>query len=124
MTYLGRQTVKIGTVTQGGTPGFLGMTTETRVDVVVTGCRGRVLSASETAELQTGDIATEIWKWTLPPVAAASGAVSTGELVYDGTASPARTSTSVYQIDGPIQPKYNLDGTLHHVTLMVRKQAG
>lgn len=123
MTYLGRQTVKIATVAQSGAPGFLGMKTETRTDVTVSNCRGRVLSASETAELQQ-NIATEIWKWTLPPVAAAIAAKSTGELVYDGTASPARTASSVWQIDGPIQPKYNMDGSLHHVTLLARRQAG
>jgi len=119
----GGQTVKIGTVTRTGDPGYLGLKTELRTDVTVTGCRGRVLTAAETAEMQT-DVATEIWKWTLPPVAAALAAASTGELVYDGTANPARTATSVYQIDGPIQPKRDLDGTLHHVTLMCKRQAG
>ena len=120
---LGKQTVKLGVVTQTGAPGFLGIKSETRTDVTVSGCRGRVLSATETAELQT-DVATEIWKWTLPAAAAAATAKSTGELVYDGTATPARTAASVFQIDGPIQPKYNMDGTLHHVTLMAKRQAG
>ena len=123
MTYLGRQTVKIATVTQSGTPGFLGMKSETRTDVTVSNCRGRVLPATETPEQQT-DVATEIWKWTLPPAAAAIAAKSTGELVYDGTASPTRTATSVFQIDGAIQPKFNMDGTLHHVTVMAKRQAG
>lgn len=120
---LGDQTVLIGTVTQSGSPGFLGLTAESRADVTVTGCRGRVLNADETAELQT-DVATEIWKWTLPPVAAAAAATSTGELVYDGTAAPARSATSVFQIDGPIRRKYNMDGTLHHVTIHAKRQAG
>ena len=120
---LGGQTVKLGVVTSTGAPGFLGIKAESRTDVTVTGCRGRVLTADETAELQT-DVATEVWKWTLPPESAAATAKSTGELVYDGTATPARTATSVFQIDGPIQPKYNMDGTLHHVTLMAKRQAG
>ena len=122
MTF-GGQTVKLGVVTSTGAPGFLGMKAETRTDVTVTGCRGRVMTASETPEQQT-DVATEIWKWTLPPVAAAAAATSTGELVYDGTAAPERTATSVFQIDGPILPKFDMDGTLHHVTLMAKRQAG
>lgn len=120
---LGAQTIKLGVVAQSGAAGYLGMKTETRTDVIVTGCRGRVLSADETAEMQT-DVATEIWKWTLPPAAAAATATSTGELVYDGTVDPARTATSVFQIDGPIQPKYDMDGTLHHVTILAKRQAG
>lgn len=120
---LGSQTVKLSVIAQSGAPGYLGMKSETRTDVTVTGCRGRVLSAQETAELQT-DVASEIWKWTLPPEAAAATARSTGELVYDGTANPVRTATSVFQIDGPIRPKYDMDGTLHHVTLMAKRQAG
>lgn len=120
---LGKQTVKLGVVTSTGAPGFLGIKAESRTDVTVSGCRGRVLTADETAELQA-DVATEVWKWTLPPESAAATAKSTGELVYDGTATPARTAASVFQIDGPIQPKYNMDGTLHHVTLMAKRQAG
>lgn len=123
MTYLGGQTIKLGTVSTGGAPGYLGMKTETRTDVTVTGCRGRVLTAAEAAELTT-DIATEIWKWTLPPSATALAATATGEVVYDGTAAPARSATSVFEIDGPIQPKFNMDGTVHHVTLMCKRQAG
>ena len=120
---LGGQTVKLGVVAQSGAPGYLGMKAETRTDVTVTGCRGRVLSSTEAPEQQT-DVAVEVWKWTLPPAAAAAAATSTGELVYDGTSSPARTATSVFQIDGPILPKYNMDGTLHHVTILAKRQAG
>lgn len=119
----GGQTIKLATVTQTGQPGFLGLKAETRTDVTVAGCRGRVLSVDETGEPQT-DVATEVWKWTLPPAAAAVASRSTGELVYDGTANPARTATSVFRIDGPPQPKFAMDGTVHHVTIMAKRQVG
>ena len=122
---LGDQTILIGTVAQSASPGYLGLATETRTDVTVTGCRGRVLSATETAELAL-DATTEIWKWTLPAGAAATAlaAGSTGEIVWDGTIAPTRTATSVWQIHGPIQPVYDLDGTVHHIRIIAKRQAG
>lgn len=120
---LGKQTVIISTLTPSGSPGFLGLTGETVSNATVTGCRARVMSSTETAELQI-DVTTEMWKFTLPPVAAATAAQSTGEIVYDGTASPTRAAGAVFQIHGPPQPKVDLDGTLHHVTIMAKRQAG
>lgn len=119
----GGQTVKLVTVAQSGSPGRLGLKAETRTAVTVSGCRGRVLSSSETPEQQT-DVATEVWKWTLPPVAAALAAKATGELVYDGTASPVQTTASTFQIVGPIAEKRNMDGSVHHVTILCKRQAG
>ena len=120
---LGDQTVVISTVSSSGSPGYLGLTTESRTNTTVTGCRARVLSSTETAELQV-DVTTEIWKFTMPPVAAASGADARDEIVYDGTSSPTRTTGTVFQLYGPPQLKVDLDGTLHHVTLMAKRQAG
>lgn len=112
MTF-GGQSVTITTVGTTGNPGFLGVKTETRSSVTVSGCRGRVMSVDE---IDTAtDIATEIWKFTLPPVAAALNASPTGEISYGGR---------VFQIDGPPAPKFDLDGQVHHVTIMAKRQAG
>lgn len=113
MTVLGGQTVTLTTVTTSGDPGYLGIKSETRTSVTVAGCRGRVLS-SEEMDTAT-DIATEVWKFTLPPVSAALAAQPTGELVYGGR---------VFQIDGPPMPKFDLHGQIHHVTIMGKRQAG
>jgi hypothetical protein len=106
----GGQTIVLTTVTTSGQPGYLGIMTEVRTDTTVTGCHGRVLSTAE-IDAQT-DTSTEVWKWTVPPVAAAINAKPNGELTYGGR---------VFQIDGPVMPK--TDGaTVHHVTILAKRQ--
>lgn len=112
MTF-GGQTVVLTTVTTSGEPGYLGLKTQVRTDVTISGCRGRVVSSSE-IDAQT-DTATELWKFTVPPVAAALSAGPTGELTYQGR---------VFQIDGQPIPKYDMAGQIHHVTIMAKRQAG
>lgn len=109
----GGQNVVITTVAVAGDPGYLGLKTETRSSVTVSGCRGRVMSVNE-VDAAT-DVATEVWKFTLPPVAAALTAQPTGEITYAGR---------VFQIDGPPQPKFDMGGQIHHVTIMAKRQAG
>lgn len=109
----GGQTVTLTTVTVSGNPGYLGIKAETRSSVTVSGCRGRVMSVDE-VDAAT-DVATEIWKFTLPPVSAALGASPTGELTYGGR---------VFQMDGPPAPKFDIGGQIHHVTIMAKRQAG
>lgn len=123
MTVFGGQTVKIVAVGVTGTPGYLGLKTESRTATTVSGCRFRPLSATETPEQKT-DVATETWKLTAPPVAAALAATSTSEIVYDGTSSPTQTAATTFDVIGPVQPKYDLDGVLHHVTIVCQRQAG
>ena len=108
----GKQTVTFVTVALGDR-GYLGVREETRTETPVTGCRFRPLSAEE-AEGMT-DVSTGIWKGTIPPVAAAVNAKPSGEVKVDGV---------TYQIDGPVQPKRNMDGSLHHVTILCKKQDG
>ena len=95
-----------------GTPGYLGLAVESRSSDTVFGCHFRPVSASETPE-GTNDVATEVWKLTAPPVSAALNAHAGDELSYDDM---------TFQIVGPVMPKYNLDGTVHHVTVMAKRQ--
>jgi len=110
----GNQAVTFITVTRSGTTGYLGLKGESRSDDTVFGCHFRPASVSEEPE-GTSDVATEIWKLTAPPEAGVLAANSTGELSYDGM---------TFRIDGPIMPKYNFDGTVHHVTIMAKRQVG
>jgi len=111
MTF-GGQTVTFVAVTQSGTPGYLGLTGQTRTETAVTGCRFRPVTVAETSDGQT-DIAAGMWKCTAPPVAAALAARPDGELKHAGL---------TYLIEGPPQPKYDLDGSVHHVTVLCRRQ--
>lgn len=113
MTVFGDQTIVLTTVSTSGEPGYLGLATQVRTDVTIAGCHGRVLSTAE-VDAQT-DTATEIWKWTVPPVAAALAAKPSGELTYQGR---------VFQIDGPVMPKTDTAGQVHHVTILAKRQAG
>lgn len=110
----GKQTVTFVSVTDTGVPGYLGVKTQTRTETPVTGCRFRPFNVTETADSET-DIATGIWKCTAPPVAAAVNATPGDEVKVDGV---------TYQIDGPVQPKRDPYGVLHHVTVMCKRQAG
>lgn len=110
----GGQAVAFVTVSRSGTRGYLGLAPESRADDTVLGCHFRPVSVAEEPE-GSSNVATEIWKLTAPPEAAALAATSTGELTYDGM---------TFRIDGPIMPKYNFDGTVHHVTIMAKRQDG
>lgn len=123
---LGAQTLGFVVVTPG-TAGFQGVKSSTRVLTLVHGCRFRQLSADETPEGSV-DLASQMWKATCPPEAAALAATSTGELVYDGTSAPAlpsdRNAATVFRIDGTPSHKRDMDGSAHHVTIMAKRQAG
>ncbi|WP_349318992.1 hypothetical protein [Mycolicibacterium canariasense] len=71
------------TITGTGVFDDRGFETTTPVDVPVEGCRHRPLSAQEAAEV-VGDVATQVWKTTAPPEAAAVAARSTGTMKVDG----------------------------------------
>lgn len=119
----GGQTVTIVTVAQSGNPGRLGLKAETRTPTTLSGCRFRPMASTETPEGQT-DVAGETWKLTAPPVAAALAVTSTSEIVYDGTASPTQSIATTFQVVGPPMPKYDMDGAVHHVTIIGKRQAG
>lgn len=107
----GGQTVGFVTVTRGAA-GYLGLAQESRSTTTVSGCRFRPLTSAETAESAT-DVATGVWKCTAPAEAAALAAKSTGELVVEGI---------TYRIVGPVEPKYDMNGAVHHVTILAKRQ--
>lgn len=114
----GNQTVGIVTVTQTGSPGYLGIKDTSEATVSVGGCRFREArqpySPIETPE-QSTNVVIERWKLTAPPEAGALAAQSTGELVYNGES---------FKIDGPAIPKFDMNGTVHHVTIFCTRQLG
>lgn len=110
----GGQSVTFVAVAESGDPGYLGLKTKTRTDTAVAGCRFRPATSAETPDGQT-DVATGVWKCTAPPAAAVLAAKPGGEVKVGGV---------TYQIDGPIMPKYAMDGTVHHVTVMCKRQVG
>lgn len=75
----GSQTVAFVTVTGTGVFDDNGFETTTEVEVPVTGCRHRPLSAAEATEA-LGNVGRQVWKTTAPPEAAAIAAKSTGTL--------------------------------------------
>lgn len=110
----GGQTVTFVNVGQTGARGYLGLKAQSRSDTAVTGCHFRPASTSE-RDSQT-DVATEIWKCTAPPVAAALNAKPGDEVKCGGL---------TFQVEGFVQPKYDLDGNEpHHVTIMCKRQLG
>jgi hypothetical protein len=122
----GGQSVGFVSVSQSGEPGFLGQRAEVRSLTVVSGCRFRPASTSEVD--RESDVASEVWKLTAPPEVAVLAADSTGELVYDGTSSPSLpddvNDPSVFRIDGPILSKFDMDGSVEHVTVLAKRQRG
>jgi hypothetical protein len=80
---LGSQTVSFVTVTGTGVYDEFGTEGTASTDVPVTGCRHRPLSAKEATEA-FGNVATQVWKTTAPPEAAAIAAKSTGTLKEGG----------------------------------------
>lgn len=127
----GGQTVGFVTVTNTGNPGYLGVTTEQRTAVLMHGVRFRPLSTEESAGLTSElkgvtTVAGELWKFTGAAEAAALAADSTGEIVYDGTNSPQLDDNNKgnrFRIEGFNQPKPDMYGTVHHVTIVCQRQA-
>lgn len=108
----GATTVTFVAVTKSGEPGELGLRSKTKTGVDVEGCHFRPFSATETPPTRA---ATELWKITAPPDPAALAAKPTGQIKVDGI---------TYLIEGPVQPKRDLDGRVHHVTIMCKRQVG
>jgi len=126
----GAQVVGVVAVSQSGEPGWGGLKAKSRSVVRVPGCHFRPYSSDETPVTQT-DVASEVWKLTAPPAAAVLLAKASGELVFDGSEHPesldlgsAEGRAAVFQVDGPVMPKFDLDGSVHHVTVFCKRQAG
>ena len=79
----GDQSVTFVTVTGTGVFNDYGEEVVTTTETVVAGCRHRPLSAAEATEA-FGNVATQIWKSSCPPVAAAIAAKASGTLKEGG----------------------------------------
>lgn len=79
----GSQTVAFVTLAGTGVYDEFGNEGTTESEVEVTGCRHRPLTAQEATEA-LGNVATQVWKTTAPPEAAATAAKSTGTLKEGG----------------------------------------
>lgn len=111
---LGGQTVTFVSFTQGATPDSLGIKTETAVEVAVAGCVFEPLRADETPQTEV-DIATQVWRCTAPPVAAALNADATGLLKYNG---------ETFQIVGGARPVSDFSGAVTQVVVLAQRQVG
>lgn len=77
-----------------------------RTEVEVPGCRFRPMTVTE--QVNTGDIATQVWKGTIPPVPVALNAGPMDEVIVDGV---------TYQIIGGVMPFTDLSGRNVKVTI-------
>ncbi|MCV7133464.1 hypothetical protein H7J06_10765 [Mycobacterium hodleri] len=97
------------TVSEGATRDRYNNPEVVRTPNVVTGCRVRPLSATETVAL--GDVVTDAQKATCPPVPAVLDATAADEVVVDGI---------TYSLIGP--PRVHRDfRRLSHVTLNLQR---
>lgn len=90
----GSQAVTFTTLVGTGVYDADGTEVTTPTPVTVPGCRHRPLKAEEMPVWLT-NLATQVWKTTAPPEAAAVAAKSTGRLTVDGV---------TYEIIGGAQP--------------------
>lgn len=119
MTF-GGQTVVLVLKSRSGAKDRFGQAGIQRQLLPVPGCRFRPVSVTEQETLT--DVATGVWKATLPPVSGALSVQADDELLFDGTPTPADTAANLFFVDGTIMPKYDSDGALHHITIMCRRQ--
>lgn len=106
----GNQTVVLREFTNGTTRNRLNQPVPAEHDVTVTGCLMRPFRPTEVVTLT--DIATEVWRCTMPPVTAALNATAAGELEYLG---------NPYQITG-VEPFPDLSGAIDHVRITCQRQ--
>lgn len=120
----GDQVVALVAVTQSGTPGRLGVKPEARSVSRISGCHFRPMSIAEVAEIGY-DVADEVWKLTAPPGVAAD---ANDEVLFDGSAHPellaeAAAHPHTFHVTSRSQPKSDLSGVVHHVTVMCKRQS-
>ena len=108
---LGGQTITVVTVTRSNTPGYLGIAAESRSETPVSGCRFRAVSSKEATDGAV-DTTSELWKCSAPKSNVTLNVVAGDEILYDGVR---------FQVDGPILPKYDMDGQVDHVTIMCKR---
>lgn len=109
MSLLGGQTVTVRNFTSNSRDRF-NMPVKTPVDTVVSGVSMQPVSTSETVTLT--DVATDLWKCFLPPVAAALAATTVSQILYNG---------AVFEVLGA-RPGVDFAGNTDHVLLDLKRQ--
>jgi hypothetical protein len=120
----GDQVVAVVSVSTTGTPRRLGLKDEIRTTTRVPGVHFRPLSVAEAVDVGF-DVGTEVWKLTAPPGVTAD---LDDEVLHDGTDHPEvltgdAAKGHTFQVVGAAQPKSDLDGSVHHVTVLCKRQA-
>ncbi|MGJ6126188.1 hypothetical protein QN239_26785 [Mycolicibacterium sp. Y3] len=111
MRPFGRQTLTFVTVTEDLTnPDRYNNPAEVRTSIDVRGCHFRPLTTAEKIDL--GDVVSDTWRATVPPVAAVLAAKADDEVVAGGI---------TYEIVGSPEPFTNLVGELFKVTVVCKR---
>jgi hypothetical protein len=117
----GGQTITFVSFTDSGTPGALGTYTQVETTTSVTGCRHRPLAFEETAEYDV-DIATELWRTTIPVGeyspelrAVVLAVKANDEIRVDGVS---------YKIIGGIRHHVDMAGNPFKATIISQRQTG
>ena len=116
----GPDVVELVSLTNSATPGELGTYAKIETTISAPGCHHRPLTFSETAELQY-DIATELWKTTIP---ISEYSESLREAVLQvGAGDLIRVSGQEYRIVGGVRPFKDFS-TLFKATIVSQKHTG
>lgn len=113
---LGSQTVGIVAVTDTVVRNRLNQPTQTRTLTLVHGVLMRPVSATEDTTLT--EVNAEVWRCTVPP---GTVAVTSSDLVYDGTISPSDTPANRFRITA-VQPFVDFAGDTTHVRITCERE--
>lgn len=109
---LGAQTVTLVSVGEDATDrDENGQPRETRTETPITGCRFRMVGATETTT--PGDRVVESWKLTAPPYPVA--------LLTATSRDRLRYGADEYAIVGSPRKVLDLDGSVHHVSVTAQR---
>jgi hypothetical protein len=113
----GNQTLTFVSITEGVKDRW-GVAAPVIVEVPVSGCRFRPLSGMEKVGLT--DVATDIWKGTVPPHAAAMNAQVNGQVKYSGPETGG--VVVIFEIDAGPNTFPDADGLPYKVTVFCKRQ--
>ncbi|MDH6242538.1 hypothetical protein [Mycobacterium sp. OTB74] len=109
----GNQTLTFVAVTEGTGKSRYNKPTTVSTSTDVPGCRFRPLTADE--KIDIGDVVTDPWKATCPPVPAVLAAKEGDQVVYGGVS---------YRVFGAVRVFPDRDGTPFKVTVLVKAIEG
>ena len=114
MTFFGGQTaIVVAKAFNNTTRDRYNRPLEVLAEFEVPGCRFRPMDYQELIDL--GDVTTQKWRLTAPPVAAILDASAIDEIKVDGVS---------YQVVGGIKPFPDMNGSLYKVTIICERRDG